>query len=65
MSVLVNGGELGLILCRMFGIDPNQVLEIQVSARVGELASVTIQTRPVFVDHPIIEQTFQLVRNEE
>lgn len=64
MSGVVNGGELGLILCRMFGINPTNVLAIEVSARVGELALVTIQTRPVFVEDPIIEQTFQLVRGE-
>jgi hypothetical protein len=65
MSGLVSGGELGLILCQMFGINPHNVLAIEVSARLGELASVTIQTRPMVLGDSTTEQTFQLVRNKE
>lgn len=61
----VNGGEIGLVLCQMFGIDPNHVVEIQVSARINELATVTIVTRPNFSNDFTIEQTYQLVRNEK
>jgi hypothetical protein len=65
MSGFVSGGELGVILCRMFDINPHNVIAIEVSARIGELASVTIQTRPLVLGDPTTEQTFQLVRNEE
>lgn len=65
MSGIVNGGDLGLILCQMFDINPTNVLAIEVSARVGEPASVTVTTRPIFVADPVIVRTYQLVRNEE
>ncbi len=65
MKTAVYGGEIGLILCQMFGIDPNHVLEIQVSARINELATVTIVTRPNFSDDWTMEQTYQVVRNEQ
>ncbi len=65
MSEPVSGGELGLILCRMFAINPHNVVAIEVCARIGELASVTIQTRPFVLGDSTTEQTFQLVRNEE
>jgi hypothetical protein len=65
MKTPVNGGEIGLILCQMFGIDPNHVLEIQVSARINELATVTIVTHPNFSDDWTMEQTYQIVRNEQ
>ena len=65
MSEPVSGGELGLILCLMFAINPHNVVAIEVSARIGELASVTIQTRPIVLGDLTTEQTFQLVRNEE
>jgi hypothetical protein len=65
MKTPVNGGEIGLILCQMFGIDPNHVLEIQVSARINELATVTIVTHPNFSDDWTMEQTYQVVRNEQ
>ena len=65
MSEFVSGGELGLILCRMFAINPHNVVAIEVSARIGELASVTIQTRPVVLGDPTMEQTFQLVRSSD
>ena len=65
MTRAVNGGEIGLILCQMFGIDPNHVLEIQVSARINELATVTIVTHPNFSDGWTMEQTYQVVRNEQ
>lgn len=65
MNKKAYGGEVGLILCQMFGIEPSHVVEIQVSARINELATVTIVTHPNFSDDWTMEQTYHLVRNEE
>ena len=40
----VFGHEIGKELCAAFGLDPNQVVGLNVFTRAGELATVTIET---------------------
>jgi hypothetical protein len=64
MKKIISGEQLGLVLCEMFGINPDNVRGIEVIARIGESASVTIETVPSFSDGWTMTQTFSLLEEE-
>jgi hypothetical protein len=61
---MIDGIELGKILCEMFGIDTKNVVAIEVIARIGHPAEVLLETRPDFSDGWTMEQTFRLVKHD-
>ena len=42
MSEAITGVTLGLALCKVFGIDPDNVTGIEVKAFVGQVGTVTV-----------------------
>ena len=65
MNKVLDGHTLGLVLCQMFGIDPANVVGLEVKAYVGEPAEVEIITRPVWADGFTVSQTFKLMKNSD
>lgn len=64
MNKPIDGMELGKVLCEMFGIDPANVVGIEVIAKIGELAEVNVITRPEWADGFTVSQPFKLMRND-
>jgi hypothetical protein len=65
MNKALGGRTLGLVLCEMFGIDPANVVGLEVKAYVGKPAEVEIITRPVLTDGCTVSQTFKLMKNSD
>lgn len=43
MKMLVRGSDLGRRLCELFGIDPAEVSSIAITAKAGDVSTVTIE----------------------
>jgi hypothetical protein len=61
MKKPIDGMELGKVLCEMFGIDPSNVIGLEVKAYINELAEVEIITRPEWADGFTLSRTFKLM----
>ncbi len=65
MKQPLDGITLGKVLCEMFGVDPSNVVGIEVKAHVGEPAEVAIITRPEWADGFTFSRTFNLMRDSD
>jgi len=61
MNRPIDGMELGKVLCEMFGINPSNVIGLEVKAYINELAKVEVITRPEWADGYTVSRKFKLV----